>query len=42
MGQVGHYIQRISDWVRVLSFNRLVKSVYEAYPHMRAHSIFKG
>jgi hypothetical protein len=36
------YIQKISDWVRSLSFKRLVKSIYEAYPHMRANSIFRG
>jgi hypothetical protein len=36
------YIERISAWVRSLSFKRLVKSIYEAYPHMRANSIFRG
>jgi uncharacterized protein len=36
------YIIRISEWVRSLSFARLVKSIYEAYPHMRANSIFRG
>jgi len=42
MGKEGKYIQRISDWVRSLSFNQLVKSIYEAYPEMRANSIFRG
>jgi uncharacterized protein len=37
----GHYVERVSAWVRSLSFPRLVKSIYEAYPHMRANSIFK-
>ena len=36
------YIRKISGWVRSLSFTKLVKSIYEAYPHMRANSIFKG
>lgn len=36
-----HYIDRVSAWVRSLTFSRLVKSIYEAYPHMRANSIFK-
>jgi hypothetical protein len=36
------YIKKISDWVRSLSFKRLVKSIYEAYPQMRANSIFRG
>jgi hypothetical protein len=40
--QERNYIQRVSDWVRSLSFNSLVKSIYDAYPHMRANSIFRG
>jgi hypothetical protein len=35
------HIERISKWVRSLSFTTLVKSIYEAYPRMRANSIFK-
>jgi hypothetical protein len=42
MGKEGKYVQKISDWVRSLSFNQLVKSIYEAYPDMRANSIFRG
>lgn len=34
------YVQKVSDWVRSLSFTRLVKSIYEAYPEMRANSVF--
>ena len=45
-GEIGtessQYIQRISSWVRALSFSRLVKSIYEAYPEMRANSVFRG
>ena len=36
------YVLKISAWVRSLSFNSLVKSIYDAYPHMRANSIFRG
>jgi hypothetical protein len=36
------YLEKISNWVRSLSFNRLVKSIYDKYPHMRANSIFRG
>jgi uncharacterized protein len=36
------YVRAVSDWVRSLRFKSLVKSIYEAYPHMRANSIFKG
>jgi uncharacterized protein len=40
--EVWQYIIKISNWVRALSFKSLVKSIYEAYPHMRENSIFKG
>jgi uncharacterized protein len=36
------YVQRVSAWVRSLSFRSLVRSIYEAYPEMRANSIFRG
>lgn len=40
----GHnnYICRVSAWVRALSFEQLVKSIYDAYPEMKANSIFRG
>ena len=34
------YIEAISQWVRSLGFNQLVKSIYEAYPEMKTNSIF--
>jgi hypothetical protein len=40
--EVWKYIEKVSDWVRSLSFKSLVKSIYEAYPRMRENSIFKG
>lgn len=36
------YIAAVVEWVRSLSFAKLVKSIYEAYPDMRANSIFVG
>lgn len=36
------YIDRVSAWVRSLDFATLVKSIYDAYPDMKANSIFKG
>lgn len=35
------YIQRVVEWVRQQSFTSLVKSIYTAYPEMRANSIFQ-
>jgi uncharacterized protein len=36
------YFASVVEWVRSLSFAKLVKSIYEAYPDMRANSIFVG
>jgi hypothetical protein len=36
------YIVRTVKWVRSRTFSSLVKSIYDAYPRMRANSIFKG
>jgi hypothetical protein len=36
------YIRSVSKWVRSLNFGALVKSIYAAYPDMKANSIFKG
>jgi hypothetical protein len=36
------YLAEVSEWVRKLSFSSLVKSIYDAYPDMRANSIFRG
>ena len=36
------YIKKVSAWVRSMSFAKLVKSIYEAYPEMRANSVFAG
>lgn len=34
------YIRRAAKWVLSLPFSKLVGSIYKAYPHMRANSIF--
>lgn len=36
------YVKRVVEWVRQQSFASLVKSIYTAYPEMRANSIFQG
>jgi uncharacterized protein len=36
------YITRVSRWVRALSFEDLVRSIYVQYPEMRANSVFRG
>lgn len=36
------YFGRAKDWVKSLSFRELVSAIYQAYPEMRAKSIFKG
>ena len=36
------YIELISRWVRILTFEQLVKAIYDKYPEMRVNSIFKG
>lgn len=38
----GDYFGRAKDWVKSLSFQGLVKAIYQAYPAMRANSIFRG
>jgi hypothetical protein len=35
------YIKELSDYVRGVSFNELVSSIYQAYPEMRANSVFR-
>lgn len=36
------YIERLSAFVRSLSFPDLVAAIYKAYPEMRARSVFQG
>jgi hypothetical protein len=36
------YIVSAADWVRKLSFQQLVASIYNRYPEMKAKSVFKG
>lgn len=35
------YIIKLSDYVRSLSFKELVSAIYQAYPKMRANSVFR-
>ncbi|MBU3029723.1 hypothetical protein [Paracoccus marinaquae] len=36
------FISEISTWVRTLSFEQLVASIYKAYPDMKVNSVFRG
>ncbi|HEV3448323.1 MAG TPA: hypothetical protein VG099_27045 [Gemmataceae bacterium] len=40
--QVRQYLFQIVDWVRQLSFQDLVRSIYQAYPEYRANSVFQS
>ncbi len=35
------YINRVSEFVRNLSFSQLVAAIYKAYPDMRCNSVFQ-
>jgi len=35
------YLREVVAWAQRLSFNELVAAVYEAYPEMRANSVFR-
>lgn len=39
---VRNYVQSIATWVRQLSFEQLVASIYNKYPEMKAKSVFRG
>lgn len=36
------YIVNIANWVRKLSFEQLVASIYNRYPEMKVNSVFRG
>lgn len=36
------YIQKLSAFVRQLSFSELVSVIYKTYPEMRSNSVFQG
>lgn len=35
------YVQKVSQFVRTVSFTQLVSAIYRAYPEMRANSVFQ-
>ncbi len=37
-----NYVVNIAQWVRQLSFEQLVASIYNRYPEMKANSVFRG
>ena len=38
---ISDYIDNVVGWVRSQSFSNLVRSIYDAYPEMRANSVFQ-
>ena len=40
--RVKDYINKVSEFVKKLTFAQLVSAIYEAYPEMRANSVFQG
>jgi len=36
------YLRKVVPWAQSLSFNELVRAIYEAYPETRANSVFNG
>jgi len=36
------YLANVARWVRQLSFEQLVASIYKRYPEMKANSVFRG
>lgn len=36
------YVVNVARWVRQLSFQQLVASIYRKYPEMKANSVFRG
>jgi len=37
-----NYLTNLASWVRQLSFEQLVASIYNRYPEMKANSVFRG
>jgi hypothetical protein len=35
------FVEKVVAWVRRLPFQKLVSSIYKAYPHMKANSVFQ-
>jgi uncharacterized protein len=36
------YVANVAKWVRQLSFQQLVASIYNKYPEMKVNSVFRG
>jgi len=35
------YLDKVVPWAQSLTFSQLVRAIYDAYPHMRANSVFR-
>ncbi|WP_157063987.1 hypothetical protein [Methylobacterium tarhaniae] len=40
--EIRRYLVEVAGWVRSQSFSGLVTAIYQAYPEMRANSVFQG
>jgi hypothetical protein len=40
--RTSEYVVNVANWVRQLSFQQLVASIYNRYPEMKANSVFRG
>jgi hypothetical protein len=36
------YVVDVANWIRQLSFQQLVASIYNRYPEMKVNSVFRG
>ncbi|GMV07916.1 MAG: hypothetical protein AMXMBFR53_41910 [Gemmatimonadota bacterium] len=39
--EASEYLDRLMSWVRSLSFQELVKAIYQSFPEMKANSVFQ-
>ena len=39
--EISEFLKKLTSWVRSLNFQQLVSAIYQAYPEMKANSIFR-
>lgn len=39
--EIAEYIRKLASWVSAQSFEDLVATIYQRYPHMKANSVFR-
>jgi uncharacterized phage-associated protein len=40
--EVKDYLDRVVKWVQSMSFDQLVRAIYQAYPDTKVNSVFRG